>query len=29
MKANKFIEQRDKLSADITKYWNIILLRMQ
>ena len=24
MKANKFIEQRDKLSADITKYWNII-----
>lgn len=24
MKANKFIEKRDKLSADITKYWNII-----
>lgn len=24
MKANKFIEKRDKLSADISKYWNII-----
>ena len=24
MKANNFIEKRDKLSADITKYWNII-----
>lgn len=24
MKANKFIEKRDSLSSDITKYWNII-----
>jgi hypothetical protein len=24
MKANKFIEKRDKISSDISKYWNII-----